>query len=101
MLREWMSTLISFASINDQQAILAIFFVAHCIYWSNTPTHAHANLRTYGSFVQNWKYCDFQLSLERLKFYFNVLMFKQTVVTFRTTLLWRCHHVVKTIYGVL
>ena len=26
-------------------------------------------------------YCDFQLGLERLKFYRNVLMFKQTVMT--------------------
>ena len=23
--------------------------------WSNTPTYTHANLRTYGSFVLNWK----------------------------------------------
>ena len=23
--------------------------------WSNTPTYTETNLRTYGSFVQNWK----------------------------------------------
>ena len=43
MVREWMSTLISFANINVQQVILAIF-LRRIVYIGQTRRHIHTRI---------------------------------------------------------